>query len=40
MAPPNLIALLLLSGGVSKLAPGDRTAGKDHTRETPEEPEE
>lgn len=30
MAFPNLIALLLLSGVVFKLARGDRTAGKDH----------
>jgi AGCS family alanine or glycine:cation symporter len=40
MALPNLIALLLLSGVVFKLARGDRTAGTDHRRETPEEPEE
>src|SRR5690606_30418071 len=40
MALPNLIALLLLSGVVFALARGDRKAGKDHTRETPEEPEE
>jgi AGCS family alanine or glycine:cation symporter len=40
MALPNLIALLLLSGVVFKLARGDRKAGKDHHRETPEEPEE
>ncbi len=30
MALPNLIALLLLSGVVFKLARGDKTAGKDH----------
>jgi alanine or glycine:cation symporter, AGCS family len=40
MALPNLVALLLLSGVVFALAKGDRKAGKDHTRETPEEPEE
>ena len=40
MALPNLVALLLLSGVVFALARGDRKAGKDHTRETPEEPEE
>lgn len=30
MAFPNLIALLLLSGVVFKLAKGDKTAGTDH----------
>jgi AGCS family alanine or glycine:cation symporter len=40
MALPNLIALLLLSGVVFALARGDRTAGKDHHKETPEEPVE
>jgi alanine or glycine:cation symporter, AGCS family len=40
MALPNLIALLLLSGVVFALARGDRKAGKDHTKETPEEPVE
>lgn len=40
MALPNLLALALLSGVVFKLARGDRTAGRDHYRETPEEPEE
>jgi alanine or glycine:cation symporter, AGCS family len=40
MALPNLVALLLLSGVVFALARGERKAGKDHTRETPEEPEE
>lgn len=40
MVVPNLIALLLLSGVVFKLAKGDRTAGKDHHAATPEEPEE
>lgn len=40
MALPNLLALALLSGVVFKLAKGDRTAGKDHLAETPEEPEE
>lgn len=40
MTLPNLLALLLLSGVVFKLAKGDRTAGKDHLADTPEEPEE
>jgi alanine or glycine:cation symporter, AGCS family len=40
MALPNLVALLLLSGVVFALARGERKAGKDHTRETPEEPEQ
>ncbi|MEM6474824.1 MAG: alanine/glycine:cation symporter family protein [Pseudomonadota bacterium] len=40
MALPNLLALLLLSGVVFKLAQGDKTAGKDFSAETPEEPEE
>lgn len=40
MALPNLIALLLLSGVVFKLAKGERTAGEDHLKETPEEPVE
>jgi AGCS family alanine or glycine:cation symporter len=40
MALPNLLALLLLSGVVFKLAKGDRTAGKDYHKETPEEPDE
>lgn len=40
MALPNLLALALLSGVVFKLAQGDRTAGKDHFEDTPEEPEE
>ncbi len=40
MVLPNLLALLLLSGVVFKLAKGDRTAGKDHLADTPEEPEE
>ncbi|AKH43875.1 AGCS family alanine or glycine:cation symporter [Altererythrobacter atlanticus] len=40
MALPNLLALLLLSGVVFKLARGERKAGPDHHRETPEEPEE
>lgn len=40
MALPNLIALLLLSGVVFKLAQGDRTAGPTHTARTPEEPNE
>ncbi len=38
MALPNLLALALLSGVVFRLARGERTAGKDHLRETPEEP--
>ncbi|MEL7446648.1 MAG: sodium:alanine symporter family protein [Pseudomonadota bacterium] len=40
MALPNLLALLLLSGVVFKLAQGDKTAGKDFHADTPEEPEE
>lgn len=40
MALPNLLALALLSGVVFKLAQGDKTAGKDFHRDTPEEPEE
>ncbi|WP_144096350.1 alanine/glycine:cation symporter family protein [Croceicoccus sediminis] len=40
MALPNLLALALLSGVVFKLAKGQRKAGPDHTRATPEEPEE
>ena len=40
MALPNLLALALLSGVVFQLARGNRTAGTDHIRETPEEPEE
>ncbi len=40
MALPNLLALALLSGVVFKLARGDRTAGKDHREDTPEEPNE
>jgi AGCS family alanine or glycine:cation symporter len=40
MALPNLLALALLSGVVFKLARGNRTAGKDHIRATPEEPEQ
>ena len=40
MALPNLLALALLSGVVFKLARGDKTAGKTHTADTPEEPEE
>ena len=38
MALPNLIALALLSGVVFRLARGERKAGPDHLRETPEEP--
>jgi AGCS family alanine or glycine:cation symporter len=40
MALPNLLALLLLSGVVFKLAQGIRDAGETHTADTPEEPEE
>ena len=40
MALPNLLALALLSGVVFKLAKGDRTAGQDFGKETPEEPNE
>ena len=40
MALPNLLALLLLSGVVFKLAQGKRDAGPTHTAETPEEPNE
>lgn len=40
MALPNLLALLLLSGVVFKLAQGIRDAGPDHLADTPEEPEE
>ena len=40
MALPNLLALALLSGVVFKLARGDKTAGKDHHADTPEEPEQ
>ena len=40
MALPNLLALLLLSGVVFKLARGDKTAGKTYGRETAEEPNE
>ncbi len=40
MALPNLLALVLLSGVVFKLAQGDKTAGKDYRADTPEEPEE
>lgn len=40
MALPNLIALLLLSGVVFKLAQGVRDAGPTHTADTPEPPEE
>ncbi len=40
MALPNLLALVLLSGVVFKLAQGDKTAGKDFHADTPEEPEE
>ncbi|MBV7259034.1 alanine/glycine:cation symporter family protein [Erythrobacter crassostreae] len=40
MALPNLLALLLLSGVVFKLAQGQKDAGPTHTAETPEEPNE
>ena len=40
MALPNILALLLLSGVVFKLAKGERKAGKDHTAVTAEEPNE
>ena len=40
MALPNLLALALLSGVVFKLAKGHKDAGRTHTAETPEEPEE
>lgn len=37
MALPNIIALMALSGVVFALARGERAAGTDHGRETPEE---
>ena len=37
MTLPNIVALLALSGVVFALAKGDRTAGTDHGRETPQE---
>jgi AGCS family alanine or glycine:cation symporter len=40
MALPNLLALLLLSGVVFKLAKGFKDAGPTHHVDTPEEPEE
>ncbi|WP_299196562.1 amino acid carrier protein [uncultured Erythrobacter sp.] len=40
MALPNLLALLLLSGVVFKLAQGIKDAGPDHREDTPEEPNE
>ncbi len=40
MALPNLVALLLLSGVVFKLAQGIRDAGPEHRADTPEEPQE
>jgi len=40
MALPNLLALLLLSGVVFKLARGIKDAGTEHTAVTPEEPNE
>ncbi|TRD10964.1 alanine:cation symporter family protein [Erythrobacter insulae] len=40
MALPNLLALLLLSGVVFKLAQGQKDAGPTHIADTPEEPNE
>lgn len=40
MALPNLLALVLLSGVVFKLAQGHKKAGPDFHADTPEEPEE
>lgn len=40
MALPNLLALLLLSGVVFKLAQGHKDAGQTYGAETPEEPNE
>ncbi len=40
MALPNLLAIALLSGVVFRLARGERNAGRDYGRETPEEPQE
>ena len=40
MVIPNMVALLLLSGVVFKLAQGQKDAGKTYTADTPEEPEE
>jgi alanine or glycine:cation symporter, AGCS family len=40
MALPNLLALAVLSGVVFALAKGNRTAGADHTADTPEPPED
>ncbi len=40
MLLPNILALVLLSGVVFKLAQGKRDAGPNHHAETPEEPEE
>ncbi|MEP3049809.1 MAG: alanine/glycine:cation symporter family protein [Erythrobacter sp.] len=40
MTLPNLVALVLLSGVVFKLAKGEKTAGKDFRVNTPEEPDE
>lgn len=37
MALPNIVALMALSGVIFALARGERTAGTDHGRETPEE---
>jgi AGCS family alanine or glycine:cation symporter len=37
MALPNIVALLALSGVVFAIARGNRAAGKDHGRETPNE---
>lgn len=38
MALPNLLALLMLSGVVFRLAKGEKDAGTDHIDATPEEP--
>ena len=40
MALPNLLALVLLSGVIFKLAQGQKDAGKDYRADTPEPPEE
>ncbi|MEM9311413.1 MAG: alanine:cation symporter family protein, partial [Pseudomonadota bacterium] len=40
MAIPNLLALVLLSGVIFKLARGQRNAGEDHIADTPEPPQE
>ena len=40
MALPNLLALVLLSGVIFKLAQGQKDAGKEYRADTPEPPEE